>query len=250
MPKPLAQLHRNFVVYVLMPLFNALGRRFVLSHRPQFFIDYDRVAFDRLRKHWEIGSAGNNRGDWTRLFFLVSSALDLEERNVEGSVAELGVYRGASAKVLRELLPERPLYLFDTFEGFDARDLGDGDPREGFFHESLERVKKFIGEADDIHYCPGRFPDTASALPEGETFALVHLDMDLYDPTRAACEVFFERLAPGGLLIIHDYHSGTWPGVKRAVDEFFSDKPECPALIPDKSGTAVVIRNERPAPME
>jgi hypothetical protein len=46
------------------------------------------------------------------------------------------------------------------------------------------------------------------------------------------------------LIIIHDYSSTAWPGIADAVDGFFRDQPECPVLVPDKSGTAVVRKNQ------
>lgn len=239
--KFISRLGRHIVVYGWMPIFNTCGRKFYLSHRPDFLNITDPESFRLLRKHWEVGRASNNRGDWTRLFFLISAVRDLERRGVQGAIAELGVYRGASARVLHDLVPGRELYLFDTFEGLDLRDLEPGVPA-GLFKCSLDRVRRFVGNDPKVHYCPGYFPQTAAMVPESERFAVVHLDMDLYQPTKAACEFFYPRLEPGGLLIVHDYHSGVWPGVQRALDEFLADKPERPVVIPDKSGTAVVIR--------
>jgi hypothetical protein len=57
---------------------------------------------------------------------------------------------------------------------------------------------------------------------------------------KAALECFYPRVSPGGILLLHDYSSGHWPGVRQAVDEFFQKLPEKPILIPDKSGTAIV----------
>jgi O-methyltransferase len=49
-------------------------------------------------------------------------------------------------------------------------------------------------------------------------------------------------MAPGGVMLLHDYGSGMWPGATRAIDEFFVDKPERPIVMPDKCGTAVIRR--------
>lgn len=228
-----------------MPIFNRWGRRFYLSHRPDFTNRLCRREMQRLAKLWEHGQRGNNRGDWARLYCLISSIDDLRQRNVPGAVAELGVYKGATAKLLSLLMPDRDLYLFDTFAGFDARDTA-SDPSAaapGHYKGSLSEVQDFVGTEKRIHYCPGVFPDTTTSVPDTERFSLVHLDCDLYEPTKAACAFFYERLSPGGLLVVHDYHSGCWPGVKQAVDEFFTDKPEQPVLIPDKSGTGIIAKN-------
>lgn len=240
--KTLKKLHRHLMVYAVMPIHNRCGGGYYLSHRPSFMQPYDRAKFCALRRAWHVGRASNNRGDWARLYFLISTAEDVLERKVPGAVAELGVFRGASAKALRILMPDRPLYLFDTFAGLDQRDLDQGGP-VGMFKCSLDEVRAFVGDEPDIHYCPGYFPETASMVPDDQRFALVHLDMDLYKPMKAACEFFYDRLEPGGVMILHDYHGRVWPGVKKGVDEFLADKPERLALIPDKSGTAVLVKN-------
>ena len=107
-------------------------------------------------------------------------------------------------------------------------------------------MKAFVGTSPQIHYCPGYFPQTAALVPQTESFALVHLDADLYPPTRAGLEYFYPKLSPGACVIIHDYSSGAWPGVKQAVDEFLKDKPESLIRIPDKSGTVAFRRQKDP----
>ena len=44
-------------------------------------------------------------------------------QDVEGDLAELGVYQGDFAWQLNAALPERRLHLFDTFSGFSESDL-------------------------------------------------------------------------------------------------------------------------------
>jgi hypothetical protein len=93
-----------------------------------------------------------------------------------------------------------------------------------------------------VHYCPGYFPTTTSHIPANLEFALVHLDADLYQPILSGLEYFYPRLSVGGFMIIHDYLSNAWPGVKKAVDEFLSQRPEKLIRIPDKSGTVAFRR--------
>ena len=66
------------------------------------------------------------------------------------------------------------------------------------------------------------------------------LDADLYQPTKTGLEYFYEKLEVGGFLILHDYNNPRWPGVMQAAQEFFSDKPETPIQIPDKSGSSII----------
>jgi len=207
------------------------------------FVYYDVPTYRRLREFWADDGSRNNAGDCTRLLAILLNVKSLLEEGIEGSFAELGVWRGNSAKVLRELTPDRKFFLFDTFEGFPEQDAK-VDPAapsaSGFSDTSLERVKKFVGESANTFYCVGYFPQTADHVPKDEKFAFVHLDCDLEAPIKAGLEFFYPRLSAGGTILIHDYESGgKWPGVKRAVDEFLKDKPERLILLPDKSGSAI-----------
>jgi len=173
----------------------------------------------------------------------------LKQEQVPGAFAELGVYQGESARILRRMDPERKFYLFDTFEGFPAEDL-EGETGKAatytsrnFADTSVSQVLKQIGGNDHIVLCPGYFPH--SAVPAtSETFALVHLDADLYRPTLAGLTFFYPRLNPGGVILIHDCNA-KWPGVIRAVDEFCRTIPEVPVLIPDREGTLLIVKNVR-----
>jgi hypothetical protein len=221
---------------------------YAVQHLPEWMAksSFDFAAWRRL---WTEQNARNDRADLARLVMFLENVRLIEQEGIAGSLAELGVYKGTTAKILHALLPERRLWLFDTFEGFDARDLAHerkaGDFR--FDDTSLEAVLRHVGASDRVHACKGRFPETAAAVPDDETFALVHLDADLYKPTADALAFFYPRLAPGGFLILHDYGSGAWPGIAQAADAFFADKPESLVRIPDKSGTAIVRRLKRPA---
>jgi len=141
---------------------------------------------------------------------------------VPGDVAELGVAYGASAKLLRMRLPaDKHLHLFDTFEGLPEITAVDGMRfHPGEFKSNLEQVREYVGNGR-VHYYPGLFPATAETL-SGRSFSFVHLDADLYESTLAACQFFYPRLSPGGILLCHDYPSAA--GVVRAIDDFFRDK--------------------------
>ncbi len=215
---------------------------YILQHLPES-IGRSRIPFQKLHQIWTAEENRNNRIDLVRLLFLLETVEELLEHSIPGAFAELGVYKGNSAKLLHELAPDRKLYLFDTFSGFHPDDLK-ADPKQttspaSFLDASLRRTQAFIGSSDRIVYCPGYFPETASFVQEEERFALVHLDADLYQPIQAGLKFFYPKLSPGGIVIVHDYSSGAWPGVKKAVDEFLRDKPHRLVRIPDKSGTAV-----------
>ena len=186
--------------------------------------------------------------DYTRRDMLLLLLRSLVERNVAGDLAELGVYRGGTARLIHHYLPERKLYLFDTFSGFDKRDVQSEETTTGlktnagnFSDTSVPMVLANIAPRNDnVQAFPGYFPQSAPLFLRERSFAFVHLDADLYEPTMAGLEFFYERVTPGGFILVHDFNS--WPGARRAVMEFFKDRLEIPIPMPDKSGSALITK--------
>jgi O-methyltransferase len=178
------------------------------------------------------------RGDPVRYGTLYLSLEQISKNNIPGAFAECGVYKGKLSKFLHEMLPDRRLFLFDTFRGFDSRDTNTlSDAR--FQDTSQEGVLRSIGDTRNIVIRKGFFPETALGLEE-ERFAFVMIDFDKYEPTLAALEFFYPRTHKNGFIFVHDYSSSEsdW-ACSKALDEFLADKPEKPVLIPDAWGTAL-----------
>ena len=142
-----------------------------------------------------------------------------EVAHLEGDVAEVGVWKGGSAKWLCHLFPERTVYLFDTFKGMPTPDPKLDGHREGDFGDtSLESVRSYLHGFPNALFCAGMFPKTAEGL--AGPFVLVHVDCDLHTSTRDAIEFFWPRLASGGIMVFDDYKSGQCAGATKAIDEF------------------------------
>jgi O-methyltransferase len=161
---------------------------------------------------------------------------------VEGAAAELGVYRGGTARLLAAAFApsKKPLHLFDTFEGMPTVDPARDRHAQGdFAHTSLESVRSFLSDFGSVRFYVGRFPETAVDLG-ADRFAFVHVDADIYRSVLDACEFFYPRLTPGGIVVFDDYGFATCPGATRAVDEFFAHTPEVPLYLP--TGQCVVAK--------
>ncbi|HEY1984438.1 MAG TPA: TylF/MycF/NovP-related O-methyltransferase [Terracidiphilus sp.] len=201
-------------------------------------------SVDKLFAKWIRGNRVNNNGDATRFVSFLLNIRKTMEDGIPGDMAELGVWRGNSAAMLAKAAEQhsRTLFLFDTFEGFDGRDLKDVDSksrRGQFGNTSIDYVKETVGCEAHVRYIKGFFPESIPNDLENSRFSIVHIDCDLYGPMKAALEFFYPRMSKGALLIMHDYHSGTWPGATNAVNEFCAATGETLILLPDKSGTAV-----------
>lgn len=206
-----------------------------------FFLRNDPVQ----RQICNLDSHDNTRRDM--LILLLRTII---ERKIDGAFAELGVYRGLTAKLLHYYAPERELHLFDTFEGFTGRSTQPERERTGFVVDSsmfsdtsLEGVKRYIRQKNEnVTYHPGYFPATIPPALRSSSFAFVHLDADLYDPIFAGLAFFYPRMSRSGIIVVHDYNG--WIGARRAVDTFFEDKKdEIPIPMPDKSGSALIVKH-------
>ncbi len=143
---------------------------------------------------------------------------------IQGDIAEVGVFKGGSAKLICEAKGNKRLHLFDTFEGIPKVETIDIPKfHKGQYSSSLEDVKNYLKCYDNVLFYRGIFPDNIQPVEDVE-FSFVHLDVDTYRSTLKCLEYFYTRINAGGAIISHDYNSA--PGVKKAIDEFFENKIE------------------------
>jgi O-methyltransferase len=179
-----------------------------------------------------------------RLYVLY--ALALAAIHLHGDFWECGVYKGGTARMLAEFLspPARPdlkLHLFDTFSGMPETDKKLDIHQKGDFSDTnLEEVRRVVGNPERVEFHSGWIPDTFCELSNSQ-IALAHVDVDIYRSIWDCCEFIYPRLKTGGVMIFDDYGFPTCPGARKAVDEFFADKPETPIVL--QTGQAIAIRS-------
>ncbi|HEY1068249.1 MAG TPA: TylF/MycF/NovP-related O-methyltransferase [Pirellulales bacterium] len=164
--------------------------------------------------------------------------------NVPGATAECGVFRGGSSWLICQHFAGtgRKHYLFDSFEGVSTPGSHDGSWwTRGNLAMPEEVARKNLADfpAESLVFMKGWIPDRFPEV-EDQTFSFVHIDVDLYEPTRDSIEFFYPRLSPGGVLLCDDDGSINCPGAKKAMDEFFADKPESIVRLP--TGQSFVVR--------
>jgi hypothetical protein len=166
----------------------------------------------------------------------------LSTQKTAGDIAEVGVWQGASAAVICDTKPAKAVHLFDTFSGIphvDPKD--DGCYQVGDYIGSLDSVQRRLADYPDLHFYQGLFPDTAAPV-KNHRFSFVHLDVDVYESTRAALTFFYPRMNVGGIILSHDYPDA--PGVKSAFDEFFQDRAE--PVIPLLDSQCLIVKAAEP----
>jgi O-methyltransferase len=199
---------------------------------------------------------------YDRIFALIVATRYVVASGIEGDVVECGVWRGGSMQaVARTLLglgaADRDLHLFDTFEGMpppteeDRRIKGGPTAEEMLETQPKTGLVWAIADLDDVqagmatngypgervHYHPGRVQDTIPGEAP-DRIALLRLDTDWYESTKHELEHLYDRLVPGGVLIIDDYDY--WAGSRKAVDEFVEATGARLLLVPIDTGRIAV----------
>ena len=248
-------LPRRMYYAVYQPLFQAY--QWLLRTRYQAGISAARRSGDHARvqraqrvlavmPHSLIGSQG--------LEHTHDLALDLVERRVDGAFVECGVAQGGCAALIAEVASldasARHCWFFDSFEGLP-------DPTSDDFEEgrtgrhirplpkgsclgTLEQVSELLFETfgfsrQRITLVKGWFQDTVeSHAKQMGSIALLRIDGDWYDSTMCCLEALYDRVTPGGHVIIDDYFSCY--GAKKATDEFLKRRGGEVRLVSDGRG--------------
>ena len=196
------------------------------------------VEFTELLRH--VGELeGLNTDRLWNVSQLTRLAMDLP-----GDTAECGVYRGASSYVICRSL-RRPHHGFDSFQGLsDPLEL-DGDHwRRGDLTAS-EAVARSVLAEFNVTLHPGWIPDRFNDVADSQ-FAFVHIDVDLYEPTRHSLEFFYPLVVPGGVIVVDDYGFITCPGATEAVDEFLADRSERIVSLASGGGFIIKLSGDHP----
>ena len=173
--------------------------------------------------------------------------------DVPGDIVELGVFRGAGLFTWANLLEcyqignrTKTVYGFDNWTGFTELANEDGEVVDelqkndggfspaSYYDELLSAIElfdkdRFVPWKPRIKLVKGDIEDSAKQFMKqnpGVRFSFIHFDCDLFNPTLAALEAFYPSLSRGGVMIFDEYAQKEWPGETKAVDDYFSDKPE------------------------
>lgn len=183
-----------------------------------------------------------------RCFVLLRAAQAVAD--LPGDLIETGCRAGLSSNFLLAGTAARPdtiLHAFDSFEGLSAPGPEDSVRGGAAFWKKgalavgedvfLRNTRRFEGRVRSYSgWIPERFGEVAD-----RSFVLAHIDVDLYQPTIGSLEFAYPRTVPGGVIICDDYGSRSCPGARKAVDEFFADKPERLLELPTSQSLVIKL---------
>lgn len=178
-------------------------------------IDYIKQAYQNKKNFSAL--------EKEKMLFMNDIACDILEKKIKGNIAECGVWKGGSARLLSTIFKDKKVYLFDSFRGFIKDDILPNHYNKGSFSDtSLENVKEYLSDKTNCIFCPGWFPETISCIKEeNEKFCFIHLDMDHYQSTIHALNFFWNKLSTNGAILFDDWKNHCCPGIEKAIEDFF-----------------------------
>jgi len=174
-------------------------------------------------------------------------------RNVHGDVMECGSYRGATALFLAVLgrlnNVSQSVSILDTFRGVDEVSAHDVS-RTGREYvappgqaDAIRRHAAALGVADRVAIYEGQFSASfACAELQSRRFGMVHVDANLYQSTRDACDFVLPRMSPGAIIVFDDYNGVCDLGARLAIDAALAPLALRPRPL---AGYSAYVRIER-----
>lgn len=209
--------------------------------RDQFWSKEFKDGAKRYREGYAEGKFvptwGHTMLGLPRLENVESCLRSVIEDNVPGDFVECGVWRGGTCIFARGLfdalgVENRDVWVCDSFEGLPPPDVDKYPADEGInlneikmLAVPLEQVKQHFedyGLLDDrVHFVKGFFRDTLHKA-KVETISVLRLDGDLYESTMDTLTALYDKVSPGGYIIVDDYNA--YEACKEAVHDFRDDR--------------------------
>lgn len=202
-----------------------------LKNRIQIRKKFDRIRFGKLYSKYKPFTM------IPEIFFKDNLELCMPLRFRPGSVVECGVWRGGMSAAIAEIMgTEREIYLFDSFEGLPDATEKDGEAALEYqkntnaidYHDNCKAEIEFaqqamkLANAQNVKYIKGWFEKTLPGYQFNTPILILRLDGDWYDSTMQCLDNLYDKVVPGGLILIDDYH--TWEGCTKAVHDFLSKR--------------------------
>ncbi|MFP5449704.1 MAG: TylF/MycF/NovP-related O-methyltransferase [Alphaproteobacteria bacterium] len=176
-----------------------VGDNLITFEKRLGFLD-DKILMDAFLRNAETVA---ERGALWRIVTLAWAARSA--LRVEGDFVECGCYKGNSARIISEVvgfadLP-RHYYLYDLFQHDESM------PHHSMMEHSetlVDQVRARFADMSNVTITQGRVPDSL-AVAAPEKIAFMHLDLNNADAEIGALEVLFDRISPGGILVLDDF---------------------------------------------
>lgn len=200
---------------------------------------------------WNSGHKKVRHIDDNRWIIHVALWAASQAARLDGDFVECGVDTGMMSLAICDWLDfnrqDRDFWLFDTFDGIPDSQMSDAE-RTGIaawhnreaYEECFAQAQANFAPWPRAHLIRGMVPDTLAAFPADRRVAYLSIDMNIVLPEIAAIEFFWDRMTPGGIVLLDDYGWSTHTAQKAAFDDFAARHGVSILSVP--TGQGILIR--------
>ena len=197
----------------------------------------ERQRLELRRQGKDIPEFGLTMVGRLRLDSLHNCVVQALSDGIEGDLLEAGTWRGGASILMRGILKvhdihDRSVWVADSFAGLPPpnltlypADAGDTLHTRDDLRVSVEQVKfnfsRFDLLDDQVRFIKGFFSDTLPSAPV-EKIAVLRLDGDMYESTIVSLRALYDKVSPGGFIVIDDYNC--YESCRQATTDFLGER--------------------------
>ena len=236
-PSPTTEAHHtDGIDRYLNLLKQVLTRSLFLDDRP----GRDSAALHELRSKREGGLGIPDDAETMighlRLDNLQQCLTTVLDEQIPGDALEAGVWRGGACIFMMGMLEalgdtDRRVFVADSFEGLpvpdratypkETRDLSTATALAVDLDEVKRNFARYGLLNERVVFLEGWFKDTLATAPI-EALSILRVDGDYYESTLQALDALYDKVSPGGFVIIDDYWS--LKPCREAVTDFLTKR--------------------------
>lgn len=243
LPKPLIKKIRLFY-YAISNKFTYLEDCLYTTVNSDFTKDPSFVESYNLGKKLMQESWGDYDFRW-RAYVICWAGR--QAKDLDGDFIECGVNTGMYTRMIINFIDfqnlDKKYYLLDTFNGMDekysSKDEMIRSKNMGYTKDIYSDVKKTFQDYKNIKIIKGPVPETLDKV-ESEKVAFLSIDMNCVMPEISALEFFWDKIIPGGIILIDDYGFPGHEDQRDAHNDFASRHNTL--VLPLPTGQGLIIR--------
>ncbi|HUA13561.1 MAG TPA: TylF/MycF/NovP-related O-methyltransferase [Candidatus Sulfotelmatobacter sp.] len=167
-----------------------------------------------------------------------------QTKKIPGNILEVGTWRGGTAGIFTKTVPDKTVYLADTFEGVVKSSSWEHYVDGAHSDASEEGVKELLDKklkVSNYKILKGVFPEDTGHFIDDQKFSLVYLDLDVYKSTKDAFEYVWDKVSKYGIVVFDDYGMlSACPGIAKFINEIKNDKDKL--FIQNLNGQACIVK--------
>lgn len=240
------------IAAILFLLYKAQASHSIDSKRHTLFISectYSPWLADEEFKAIYSKISEHTLVDINKLYLIFLYIKQLCKLKISGDYLEVGVWRGGCSALVGMTFAlhsklTRTLYLADTYEGMPQTVKEDNFYKGGELADTSVGIVTHLFKScnlSNLQIIKGYFPDVTASQIKSRNFALVHIDVDIFESAKKSFDWVWDKMSINGMVVFDDYGYSSTEGVTRLIDDYISSIIDAMVIF-NMGGQVIVIK--------